>query len=45
MARDCREAIIELVLDAATRVHSTFGPGVLESVYERVLVMELANKG
>lgn len=34
-----------LVLDAAFRVHRGLGPGLLESVYERCLAIELAKAG
>jgi len=33
------------VVDAAFRVHSTLGPGLLESVYEACLLHELKKKG
>lgn len=33
------------VVDAAYRVHSALGPGLLESVYERVLSFELTKRG
>jgi GxxExxY protein len=33
------------IVDAAFRVHSTFGPGLLESVYEAVLANELRKRG
>jgi GxxExxY protein len=33
------------VLDAAYKVHSCFGPGLLESVYELFLVHELKKRG
>jgi hypothetical protein len=39
---DCDEGLIGLVLDAATNVHRQFGPGLLESVYELALMIELA---
>ena len=39
---DCDEGLIGLVLDAATNVHRQFGPGLLESIYERALMIELA---
>jgi GxxExxY protein len=38
-------SIARLVVDSAYRVHSTLGPGLLESVYQAVLALELANKG
>ena len=34
--------IAKEVVDAAVKVHSTLGPGLLESVYERSLAHELA---
>jgi len=33
------------VVDAAYRVHTTLGPGLLESVYELALAHELATRG
>ena len=33
------------VVDAAYRVHTKMGPGLLESVYESVLAYELARRG
>ena len=33
------------VLDAAIKVHRKFGPGMLESVYERLLEAELLKRG
>jgi GxxExxY protein len=39
---DCDERLIDMVLDAATNVHRQFGPGLLESVYELALMIELA---
>jgi GxxExxY protein len=37
--------IARQVVDAAFKVHSTLGPGLLESVYERVLAYELSKRG
>jgi GxxExxY protein len=34
-----------MVLDAAFKVHTTLGPGLLESVYEAALAVELLNRG
>ena len=34
-----------MILAAAFRVHSRLGPGLLESVYQRVLVYELTKGG
>jgi GxxExxY protein len=34
-----------IVVDAAMVVHTTFGPGLLESVYRRCLVVELRSRG
>lgn len=42
---DCSEELIGHVLDAATVVHRQFGPGLLESVYERALIIELLEAG
>jgi GxxExxY protein len=33
------------IVDAAFRVHTTFGPGLLESVYETALAGELEKRG
>lgn len=33
------------IVDAAVRVHTALGPGLLESVYERVLAYELDKRG
>ena len=33
------------ILDAAMKVHRKFGPGMLESVYERLLEAELLKRG
>jgi GxxExxY protein len=33
------------IVDAASRVHSALGPGLLESVYETCLVHELTKRG
>ena len=33
------------IVDAAFKVHSQLGPGLLESVYERVLTYELRKRG
>jgi len=34
-----------LIVDAAFKIHTTLGPGLLESVYERVLEHELKRRG
>lgn len=34
-----------MIVDAAFKVHSTLGPGLLETVYEVVLERELAKRG
>ncbi|RZJ05525.1 MAG: GxxExxY protein [Brevundimonas sp.] len=39
------ERVGRAVLDAAFRVHSTLGPGLLESVYETCLAEELKRMG
>jgi GxxExxY protein len=37
--------VAKQVVDAAYRIHTTLGPGLLESVYEAVLVYELRKRG
>jgi GxxExxY protein len=37
--------IASQVVDAAFKVHTALGPGLFESVYERVLVYELKKRG
>jgi GxxExxY protein len=41
----CSEDLIDQVLSAATKVHRVLGPGLLESVYEKALMFELAEAG
>ncbi len=38
-------AIAKEIVDAAFRVHTTLGPGLLESVYHVVLAYELSQRG
>ena len=38
-------AIAKQIVDAAFRIHTTLGPGLLESVYHAVLAYELAQRG
>jgi GxxExxY protein len=38
-------AIAKEIVDAAFRIHTTVGPGLLESVYETVLSYELTRRG
>src|SRR5437588_10162847 len=38
-------AIAKEIVDAAFRIHTTLGPGLLESVYHAVLAYELAQSG
>jgi GxxExxY protein len=40
-----QNAIAREIVDAAFRVHSTLGPGLLESVYDAVLTYELGRRG
>ena len=42
---ECKEELIDKVLTAATNVHRTLGPGLLESVYELALMIELEEMG
>jgi GxxExxY protein len=37
--------VAKQIVDAAYRVHTTLGPGLLESVYESVLAYELEHRG
>ncbi len=39
------DAVAKVVVDAAFRVHSELGPGLLESVYEVCLAHELGKRG
>jgi len=39
------EEVARQVVDGALQVHRTFGPGLLESVYEECLVHELWSRG
>src|SRR5919199_4261641 len=41
----CDDALIDRVLTAATLVHRELGPGLLESIYELALMMELGQAG
>ena len=38
-------AVARDIVDAAYKVHTTLGPGLLESVYESVLAYELTRRG
>jgi hypothetical protein len=38
-------AIAKEIVDAAFRIHTTPGPGLLESVYDTVLAYELGRRG
>ena len=42
---DASDELIEKVLGVAIIVHRELGPGLLESVYEKALMIELANFG
>src|SRR5258707_10338042 len=44
VAKDENE-LSKIILDAAFRVHSAVGPGLLESAYEACLAYELRNEG
>ncbi len=39
------EALTQSIIGCAMRVHTTLGPGFLESVYQRALVHELTKLG
>jgi GxxExxY protein len=45
MLSNCQNKICTLILAAGFRVHSRLGPGLLESVYQRVLAYELTKGG
>jgi GxxExxY protein len=45
MNRERIEEIASNIVDAAFEIHSTFGPGLLESVYEAALAIALTNRG
>jgi GxxExxY protein len=38
-------AISKVIVDAAFKIHSKLGPGLLESVYETILAYELRKRG
>lgn len=37
--------ITGMIVDAAFRIHTTLGPGLMESVYETILARDLARRG
>jgi len=37
--------ITKMVIDAAYKIHSKTGPGLLESAYQAMLIYELKNRG
>ena len=37
--------ITEIIVDACVCVHKKFGPGLLEAVYEKILMVELQKRG
>jgi GxxExxY protein len=39
------EEIGKIILDSAFKVHTALGPGLLESVYEAAMAVELKNRG
>lgn len=39
------DALLREIVDAATQVHNTLGPGFLESIYARALLSELRIRG
>ena len=43
--RDCEEGLIQAVIDAAFEVYRRWGPGLLESVYELAMLIELEERG
>jgi GxxExxY protein len=45
LAQMNENAVTGEIVDAAYKVHTTLGPGLLESVYEAALAWELENRG
>ena len=43
--QDCSDELIQKVLGAAFKVHTILGPGLLESIYENALLIELKIQG
>lgn len=43
--RDDLNELSRIILDSALRVHREIGPGLLESVYQECLILELRNRG
>ncbi len=41
----CSDDLIDRVLTAATTAHKILGPGLLESIYEKALLLELRKQG
>ena len=39
------EEIGKIILDSAFKIHTALGPGLLESVYESALALELKKRG
>jgi hypothetical protein len=37
--------IAKIIVDSAFKIHTTLGPGLFESVYERILAHELEKRG
>jgi GxxExxY protein len=37
--------VAKQIVDAAFKIHTTFGPGLLESVYETIMAYELQKRG
>ena len=43
--QDLIDEIAKIIVDACFKIHTTLGPGLLESVYESILARELQNRG
>jgi len=45
MATNERDIVTGVIVDAAYKLHTGLGPGLLESIYEAVLARDLERRG